>query len=62
VSSRDPDRVDGAELDRWPTFALDHTVDSDGCTVYPPSGTVDPDRGVWIFAAPDAHVGLEEVR
>jgi hypothetical protein len=62
-----PVTTDTPALDRWPTYTLDHaieTVGSDGeqCTIYP--STVDDDERLtaWITASGDAFVAIDEIR
>jgi hypothetical protein len=70
VSSADengPAAVDSPTLDRWPTYALDHTIEavgSDGtqCTVYPSDVPEDRRLSEWITASDDAFVAIDEVR
>jgi hypothetical protein len=71
VSSADesepPVTVDSPALGRWPTFALDHSVEavgSDGarCTIYPPDVPDDSRLTAWIAATDDAFVGVDEIR
>jgi hypothetical protein len=67
VSSADEgEPSDRPALDRWPTYALEHTVEtvgSDGrrCTIYPPTDD-DGELTAWITAHDDAFVAIEELR
>jgi hypothetical protein len=71
VSSVDEDdrsaAVDNPALDRWPTFMLDHTVESVGsdgsrCTIYPSTAPDGRRLTAWITATDDAFVAVGDIR
>jgi hypothetical protein len=62
-----PVAVDSLALDRWPTYALEHTieaVESDGqqCTIYPPTVDEGERLAEWITASDEAFVAMDEIR
>lgn len=69
MSSADepPATVDSPALDRWPTFTLDHAIESVGsdgtqCTMYPSNVSEDRRLRAWISADEDSFIAVDEIR